>query len=227
MIVHREEKVIMGYKQSQEWQKYCTLIKARPEAFRNNGSIDIITDINKVEKFVEATGKKVGVIYYSSYNLWVVDLVKSGDRYYTYERLLPAVERGAVVTIPKFGEKYVLLKQYRHALRDYQYAFPRGFGEKGIAAESNAGKEIAEELGTSVVKSKFLGQVIADSGCCGNSVDIYVCDILEPQIQMGYEGIQGMVVIEESELKQWIGSGKITDGFTLSAWALLQAQRTK
>lgn len=212
----------MTYEQSQEWRDYCTLMKERPEAFCNSGIIDVITDIDKIEEFVEITGKKVGVIYRSSYNLWVVDLVKSGDRYYTYERLLPAVEKGAVVTIPRFRGKYVLLKQYRHALRDYQYAFPRGFGEEGIAAESNVGKEIAEELGARVVKTKFLGRVVADSGCCGNLVDIYVCDITEPKIQIGYEGIQEMVAIEESELKKWIGAGKITDGFTLSAWALLQ-----
>lgn len=217
----------MHYDQTEEWKRYCTLMKERPKDFRNNGIIDIISDVDKVEKFVTETGKKVGVIYCSSYNLWIVDLVKSGDRYYTYERLLPTVEKGAVVIIPKFGKKYVLLKQYRHALRDCQYAFPRGFGEKGMASESNVGKEMVEELGTTVVKSRFLGQVIADSGCCGNSVDVYVCDIMKPQIQMGYEGIQGMVIIEAAELKQWIASGKITDGFTLSAWALLQAYGEK
>lgn len=216
----------MNYEQTLEWQEYRALMQERPEAFQNNGCIDIITDVEQVAKYVEATGKKVGVLYRSSYNLWVVDLVKSEDRYFTYERLLPAVERGAVVTIPRFDGKYVLLKQYRHALRDYQYAFPRGFGENGIVSAENAGKEIAEELGASVEKRALLGKVVADSGCCGNVVDVYVCDITEPQLRTGYEGIQDLCIIEETEMKQWIGGGKITDGFTLSAWALLQARES-
>ena len=76
-------------------------MEERPEAFRNTGNIDIITDVNQVEAFVEQTGKKIGVIYHSEYNLWVVDLVKGADgTYFAYERLLPAVVRGAVVTMP-------------------------------------------------------------------------------------------------------------------------------
>lgn len=213
----------MNYEQTTEWKNYCALMEERPEAFRNTGNIDIITDVNQVEAFVEQTGKKIGVIYHSEYNLWVVDLVKGADgTYFAYERLLPAVVRGAVVTIPRYEGKYILLRQYRHALRDYQYAFPRGFGEDGITPEKNAGKEIAEELGAIVTGTKFLGNIVADSGCCGNPVDVYLCDITKPQLKEGYEGIHDVCEIEESELRRWIREGKITDGFSLAAWALLR-----
>lgn len=213
----------MSYEQTIEWQNYCELMKRRPYAFRNIGNIDIITDINQVESFVEETGKKIGVLYKSEYNLWVVDLVKGRDGIcFAYERLLPAVETGAVITIPRYEGKYILLRQYRHALRDYQYAFPRGFGENGIASEKNVGKELAEELGVTVKNSRFLGRIIADSGLSGNQVDVFVCDISKPQLNQGYEGIENVYTIDKFELKQWIIGGKITDGFSLAAWALLE-----
>lgn len=213
---------MMSYQQSNEWVNYCKLMQERPDEFKNTGNIDIVTDIRVIEDFVEKTGRKIGVIYQSAYNIWVVDLVKGNDgTLFTYERLMPAVVCGAVVTIPRYNGKYILLKQYRHALRDYQYAFPRGFGEVGITSEENAGKEIAEELGATVTSTKFLGKIVADSGCGGNAVDVYVCDITEPQLKKDYEGIQDVCVLEEEELKKWIIEGKITDGFSLAAWALL------
>lgn len=212
----------MCYEQAREWIDYYALMQERPEEFRNTGNIDIITDIGQVEEFVKKTKKKIGVIYRSNYNIWVVDLVKDADgNCFTYERLLPAVARGAVVTIPRYEGKYVLLKQYRHALRDYQYAFPRGFGESGLVSEENAGKEIAEELGATVTERRFLGKIVADSGCSGSTADVYVCEITSPQIREGYEGIQNVYIMETSELKQWIADGLITDGFSLAAWTLL------
>lgn len=213
----------MNYEQTYEWKSYCELMQEHPEVFRNTGNIDIVADIRQVTTFVEKTGKKIGVIYQSEYSLWVVDLIKGADgTLFTYERLIQTAMQGAVVVIPCHAGKYILLKQYRHALHDYQYAFPRGFGEDGITSEKNAVKEVAEELGAVVTGTTYLGKIVADSGYCGNAADVYLCDITEPKCKEGYEGIKEIYALEEAELKQWMKDGKITDGFSLAAWALLR-----
>lgn len=150
---------------NKEWDLYMKLRKSRPYEFRNTGDLRIIIDEEIIREFEEKNNVKIGVVYSSTYHLMVVDLVEDnlGNKF-TYERLLPVVENGAVVVIPKIDDKFVLLKQYRHALRDYQFGLPRGFAKVEVSAEENAKKELEEELGSITVDlPKFLGTVIADS----------------------------------------------------------------
>lgn len=208
-------------KQNQEWCRYLDLLSSRPDSFRNNGQLTIITDEATVEEFEAKTNKTIGVVYESPFNLLVVDLVKAPNgRCFAYERLLPAVEKGAVVAIPMIEGKYVLLKQYRHALRRTQYAFPRGFAEYGITSVDNVLKELREELGAETHSVAFIGTVVADSGICGNEVSVYLCELNNAETKYQYEGIEKIVLLSEKELDDWIANGKIDDGFTLSAYCL-------
>lgn len=209
-------------KAENEWIRYKKLIEERPELFQNSGRIKIVTDEEIVSEFERKNGKTIGVCYESAYNILVVDLVYEVEgKYFAYERILPAVQKGAVVCIPRYHEKYILLKQYRHALRDYQYAFPRGFGECDVSAEDNAKKELREELNADVREVSFLGSVVADSGLSGNSAYIYLCDITTYCIPEAYEGISGLLEVSWKKLGELIREKKITDGYTLSAYALL------
>lgn len=155
----------------------------------------------------------------------VVYLVENmkGERF-AYERLIPAVKKGAIVSIPVYDDKFVLLKQYRHAMRAFQYAFPRGFGEEGLSAEENLQKEIKEETGADVKKISHVGTVIADSGIGSNEVDVFACEITEPQLKLHYEGIEEIELLTEKELVKWIAEGRITDGFTLSGYAMYKSR---
>ena len=213
------------YTQGNEWTAYELLKKERPKEFLENPYFPIVMDPEVVENYVHETGKKIGVVYASEYHLLVVDLIqdKNGSLY-TYERLLPAVEFGAVVAFTRYKDKVVLLKQYRHSLHDYQYAFPRGFGEKDISVEENVKKELREELGAVVKSCSHLGVVVADSGVAGNSVDVYECELSTLEEQRGHEGIESVCFLSESEMEAWIQEGKIQDGFTLSAWALYRSK---
>ena len=51
-------------------------------------------DYELVREFEKNTGRKIGIVYQSRYNLLVVDLVENtnGDRF-AYERLIPAVKK--------------------------------------------------------------------------------------------------------------------------------------
>ena len=205
-----------------QWDRYLTLMTQRPEAFVNNGPLTIVTDWEIVSAYQQHTGTTIGVCYESKYRLMVVDLVyeKEGE-YFPYERILPAITPGAVVCIPQHDDKLILLRQYRHALRSEQYAFPRGFAEAGISGEDNARKELLEELGCQANHVSCLGSIVADSGLCGEAVGIYLCRIDNWETKYGYEGIQNTISLTLSQLQQMIATGHITDGYTLSAVAHL------
>ena len=200
-------------------------MQLRPKEFKSDNMLDIETDIEKVQSFIEKTGKRIGVLYESPFHILVVDLVtdRSG-RQFAYERLLKKSTKSGVVTIAKCEKKFVLIKQFRHAIRDYQYSFVRGFAEDDLSIEENAVKELTEELGANVVSCKRVGNVIADSGICGASVCILACELDKINFDFGHEGICEYVLMSDKELKSAIASGKITDGFTLAAWALLNSQ---
>lgn len=68
-----------------------------------------------------------------------------------------------------------MLKQYRHAIRDYQICFLRGFGEKDVTASENVVKELSEEIGaTGVSHIRKLGELIPDSGISSNIVSVFL-----------------------------------------------------
>lgn len=210
-------------KTNKEWLRYRELQAQRPDAFVNNGQLTIISDETSVETFENATGRTIGVLFESPFHLMVVDLVESPDgKRFAYERLMPAVQKGAVVAVPFFQGNYVLLKQYRHALRREQYAFPRGFAEPGVSSAANVLKELREELGADTVSCQFIGSVVADSGVEGNEVSVYACELTHIELKYQYEGIEKIIVLSDAELRSWIASGKIDDGFTLSAYCLYQ-----
>ena len=204
-----------------EWSRYKKLREERPLLFVDNGLIHIVTDENVVADFQETHNRKIGVVYESAYNMVLVDLVYEEEgKYFAYERLVPAVESGAVVMIPKYKDKVILLNQYRHALRNYQYAFPRGFGEKGLSAEANCKKELMEEIGATVVHTEYLGQVTPDSGVQATVVSVYACEISDYDSSLHSEGIKEILEVSEEQVECMIKNGEITDGFTLAALML-------
>lgn len=97
----------------------------------------------------------------------------------------------------------------------------RGYGEPGISIEENAKKEIAQELGAKVLQIELLGTVVADSGVCGERVNVVSCEIDTPTVNEGYEGIKSFSLYTLPQLKELIKAGEINDGFTLSSIALL------
>lgn len=206
---------------TKEWKDYLKLCKERPTLFSPSDQVSIIFDENTINDFVEKTGKKIGVLYRSDYHILVVDLVsEKNDQLHTYERLLPSVHSGAVVILPIQNNKLILLKQYRHAIRQIQYCFPRGFGEPDLSAKENLEKELKEELHTHIKNFQYLGDVAADSGILSNQVSVFVCEIGNIQKDYGYEGIEDIVLLTPEEFEKWISDKKITDSFTLSAYSL-------
>lgn len=206
------------------WIRYLRLMEERPEAFTADPFLPIETNPELVAQFTARTGRTIGVVYESPYRLMVVDLVRGPEGLFAYERVLPAAQGAAIVAVPMWKGNFVLLEQFRHALRDVQTAFPRGFGENGLSAEENAQKEVWEELHAQVLEQRPLGKIVADSGMTGGETHAILCRITKPELPLGYEGIYGMVCLSQEELEREIACGHINDGFTLSAYALYRAK---
>ncbi|MDR2214565.1 MAG: NUDIX hydrolase [Nevskiaceae bacterium] len=202
------------------WADYEALMRERPEQFAPSAEFPIVTSKARAKAFAEETGLLVGVVYRSSYTLFLVDLIDDGGPLYTYERVLPASERGAVVAVVSTNDKLILLRQYRHALRNYQWSFPRGFGEVGISSEENVRKELAEEINASVVSMRHLGRLVADSGLSGTTADVFHCQISGHALSANREGIVEIHEATPLEVEEMIAAGKITDGFTVAAYFL-------
>ncbi|MBQ6456602.1 MAG: TIR domain-containing protein [Mogibacterium sp.] len=208
---------------SEEWLWYLRIRNDRQRDFRQNEMLMIVTDLEEVCRFeMEHEDVRIGVRYHSPYSMLVVDLVRTPDgSLIPYERVLPAVPDGAVVCAPVYENKYVLIQQFRHSMRDYQLAFPRGYAEQGLSGSENAVKELDEELGVAVHKAEYIGKVVADSGLSGNPVDVYYCEVSRPVLKEGYEGIHRVVLMSEEEISDSISTGRINDGYTLSALELI------
>ena len=108
-------------------------------------------DAVRLTQIEELTGKTFGIAYRSPYHIMVVDPVRRSDidsaaltdnDIYSYERLAQNADQPGIITIPILRKQdkphFVLLKQYRHAIRREQLCFPRGFGENGIPVFNNA-----------------------------------------------------------------------------------------
>lgn len=203
-----------------ELNEYFSLMESRPDLFRDSDLIPIIKDINTIRAFTQRTGKKIGILYRSKYNMLITDLIwPESAEPYVYERIVP-VSSGSVVIVGVYENKFVLLKQFRHAFREFQYAFIRGFGEPGIDALNNVFKEVQEEVGAKVIESAYIGNIAADSGLTSGIASVYFCKVSCPVIKKGYEGIKEMILLDQKEFDCWIEAGKINDGFTLGAYSL-------
>lgn len=205
-------------------ERYQRLIAERPEEFiqSDKGLIRIVTDTDVLQQWQnEHPDKVIGVVYESKYHLMVVDLIDAGGcNYYTYERILEQ-NPGAAVILPITDDgKIVLLKQFRHAMREEQLALPRGFGTKKMTAEENARKEAGEEIGADDESPVELGTVVANSGLSGVRVKVFLFRVHDYRTVYGKEGIVECDAYTEEEFKNLIKEGRITDGFTLSAWSL-------
>lgn len=200
----------------------------RPNAFTQSPVLSIVTDKQRMITFMERTQKQLGVVYKSPFHLMIVDLIAGvNGEDFAYERLLPTVEKGAVVCLVEYNNKIVLERVFRHAIRKEQLELPRGFGEPNISGQDNVIKECREELSATIDRNsiKFLGTVVADSGCLAGSADVYFCKAQNVIEKFGYEGIKSLEFISWDSISHFIANGGISDGFTLAALKLFDAYK--
>lgn len=188
---------------------------------------EVVRDLIRNEELYHI---KYGLIYESPYNILMVDpIVKRTDTslektsIISYERILPAVDNGVVLVTMHKG-KFILIEQFRHAIRKRQLCFPRGNAEIGVGTAENIKRELAEELNTEYLKNPiFLGTVVADSGLSAGTALVYLIEIGQYEANSAHEGIIKSIELTKEEFILQIQNGSINDGFTLSAFSLLES----
>lgn len=208
-------------------QDYIELMQNAPEIFgggSGSGEILIITDPQEILETEKELGREVGIVYEDAYIRLLRDAVifpnhKKG----TYIRILSKNSASAAAVLPVSDGKVFLLRHFRHSLRKWVWEIPRGFGESGLTAAENAGKELWEETGISQAKMQEIGRVCPDSGISGDLISVYLAEISPEEnfeVKDEEEAISGWKVFTQEELRELIKNGELTDGFTLSALSL-------
>ena len=205
--------------------EYIEFIESRGLCYAESDVLKLITDPDIILEYSREHNTNLGIIYSSPYNTILVDLVEdaNGNRF-SYERIIKTNPGNSVVIVAVKNNKYVLLKHFRHSVGDYLLEFPRGYGEPQISIEENTQKEVFEELNTNATDIRVLGKVIADSGICGEEVNIVECRVNELHIDGVYEGIREYYLLTLEEIKKLILDGKIVDAHTLSAVTFLSLE---
>ena len=169
---------------------YFSLVGSHPELFSNeNALLKIIFDPKVISEWEVKKGSelmktqlplewaKIGVVLDDQYNIIVRDLVlfPNGDMGGYGRSIATARLKGgkAVVVLPEYQGKILLLHQYRHPTRQWHYEVPRGYGEPNISAEENALKEIEEETGGKVSELVSFGEFYNNTGYEFASVELF------------------------------------------------------
>ncbi len=224
--------VPIDYVRSKALKSYVSFCREQPELFRQNPDCQLADVFSSaVQKNLvrseELYHYRFGRIYASPFNTLLVDPIQGQqEQYYPYERVLPTAGDGVVI-VPVHAGKLILLNQYRHALQDRQYCFPRGFAEPNQTPEENVRRELAEELhAVPVSEPVCLGRIAPDSGLTSRLTAVYLVQIDHYEVKTGYEGIHDVRECTPEQLKAMIREKELTDGYTIGAFTQYLLQET-
>jgi len=130
--------------------------------------------------------------------------------------------------------KFVLIKNYRHAIDKLSYEFVRWCLEKGLTSEKNALMESKEELWIEEepIKIEKVWIVSPDDGIIWDKVALVLIeyeDLTKFDIYVkkdgSYEDIYEIKLVSLEELEKMIINWEIIDGFTIFAYWILKAKK--
>jgi 8-oxo-dGTP pyrophosphatase MutT (NUDIX family) len=133
--------------------------------------------------------------------------------------LVIAVERGGVW----------LVEQFRHPVARRAWEFPQGTWTRGSTGtpEELARAELAEETGLRAARMTHLGHLDLAPGLSTQEFDVWLATDLTPgpTAREATEADMVAAFVTEAELRAMIRDGRLTDGPSLAAYALLLLSR--
>jgi len=217
---------------------YLAFAKAHPALFVNppGGGFTILLDeaeISEAEsqmaQWLKAKGlptewAQVGIAFQDQYAMILRDAVRfPNGALGTYTRMVGDGTPGVIV-LPIYRDQVLLIRHFRHATRTWHIEIPRGFGTKGLSSEENARRELKEEIGATISRLVSLGRVYPDTGALSEYNDFFYAEVESYGEIEADEAIVELLPTALSEFERMIRENEMTDGFTLTAYALAKAQ---
>ena len=210
---------------------YLEFAKNHPEHFANNSeSVRIIFDPQKIYEAEQrsraqtkamglpATGSQVGVITQDPWVTVIRDAVEFSDgdiRLHT--RAMNRINDGVAV-LPVYENQIILIRHFRHALRQSILEIPRGAIDESATLEETARNELIEEIEGVAGELIPLGFVYGSTNLFANGSYLYFTELQSlgsPQLD---EGVQAIERFSIKEFELLLQKGEIEEAFTISAF---------
>ncbi|MDO8875003.1 MAG: NUDIX hydrolase [Pseudolabrys sp.] len=219
----------MAYNQDNDLlNEYEALQRERADLFRNaaSGGIDVLTERRAIggaqdeartareRRGQPADDLRVGVLARDRYMTILRDAVRfpDGSRG-LYNRI---IEGRSVAVLPVLGDRLVLVRLFRHGLRDWSLEFPRGGCDPGETAEAAARRELMEEIGSEAIDLVPIGEFTPGGSSLSIMAKFFVARIEAVGAPDLADGIGAIVQASVDEVETMIGNSQIIDGFSLS-----------
>ncbi|MBP0970429.1 MAG: NUDIX hydrolase [Oscillospiraceae bacterium] len=218
--------------------------KAESEPPEAETGLALVTDPAVIAEFERESGLTAGVLANPPYYNICMDVYRTRNtgRCFRYCNVTYSRQGAAVLVLVRTKNEafFLLNRQYRPFLHQTVLEIPRGFADPDDPdAAYTAVRELAEETGLNLFAEKEqsccqiteLGTVHPDSGLTNSAVALILAEIRTDRIpefavKDENETILGHLLVTEAELSDMIADERITDGFTLSAYAKYRAKRS-
>ncbi len=225
-----------------DWNRYQALLAQKPQYIHNQeASFRIIQDLKRVlawQKEQLASGAsqdaiRIGILSQDPFFTVVRDLVELSPsaqilgevdhppQPFGYLRVFNTDEfhhGQGVAVLPLWRDKVIVVNHFRHATRKDHLEIPRGFGTPGLPAAENARKELLEEIQGQVEELIDLGPFHANTGLEVSCTQLFLARLSNVGEPEAAEGIKEIILLDPEQIKNDIGNGRITDGFTIAAY---------
>ena len=220
-----------GFSHQESLARYFDLLARRPELGRNAPDADIrlLTDPQLIQQACDAAREaraarnldvadlRVGVLASDPYMTMIRDAVRFGNGSLgLYNRIF---ENSSVAVLPLIDDRAVVIRIFRHGLRQWMLEFPRGGVEPGETDEEAARREIHEEIGGNVLELIDTGEFTPGGSILAIRARLYVARIDQIRALDQAESIHEATAVTVSELEEMMRSGRIIDGFSISLFA--------
>ncbi len=208
-------------------------MEQHPELFINvPGGIEILTDEEQMNAVEQATMQglaeaglspeqgHIGLVFEDRYCIVLRDAVAfpDGERRPYLRITAPIQGVQGVAILPRYHDKVLLLRHFRHATRLWHLEIPRGFSTPVLSNEKNARKELKEEIEADATRLEELGHLYPNSGMGTEYVALYYAEVAAYGSPQKSEGIAEIVPVSVEDLEIMIRDDLLTDGYTLAAY---------
>jgi ADP-ribose pyrophosphatase len=125
---------------------------------------------------------------------------------------------GAAAMVPMLNQtEVILIKQYRHTIREFIWELPAGTLDPGETPLICAQRELIEETGFSAAKWHQLGTITPLPGYSNERIHIFLASNLMPAKQnLDADEMLNVHTMQLKEALHMILAGEISDGKTIS-----------